>query len=237
MSYLLHELLRASAGSHPDAVAIVDGERSITYSELDSLSNQIAHLLHETGVNKGDRVGLYLRKSLEAVAGVYGIMKAGAAYVPLDPEAPVDRIGYILSNCEIHTLVTSAEKAEDWDHLVESTTLDSIVALDRAPDDPDLDLAKGRLFGPSDVAAQPDSPPAARNIDLDLALMLYTSGSTGHPKGVMLSHLNVMTFVRWAVAEFGVNSEDRLSQMAPLHFDLSTFDIYGAALAGATLHL
>ncbi|MEX1135157.1 MAG: AMP-binding protein, partial [Acidimicrobiia bacterium] len=109
MSYLLHDLVRSSANTHPDAIAVVDGDRSVTYSELDTLSNQIAHLLGETGVKKGDRVGLYLRKSLEAVAGAYGIMKAGGAYVPLDPEAPVDRIGYIISNCEIHTLFTSVE--------------------------------------------------------------------------------------------------------------------------------
>ena len=237
MSYLLHDLLRSSANTHPDAIAVVDGDRSVTYSELDTLSNQIAHLLGETGVKKGDRVGLYLRKSLEAVAGAYGIMKAGGAYVPLDPEAPVDRIGYIISNCEIHTLLTSVEKAGEWRHLVETTTLDSIMALDAVPDDPDLDLGMAHLFARSDVAAQSVSAPAARNIDLDLALMLYTSGSTGHPKGVMLSHLNVMTFVQWAVAEFGVTSQDRVSQVAPLHFDLSTFDLYGAALAGSSVHL
>jgi amino acid adenylation domain-containing protein len=239
VSYLLHELLQSSARANPERVAVVDGDREIAYADLDALTNQIANLLSANGVKRGDRVGLYLRKSLEAVAGAYGIMKAGAAYVPLDPEAPIDRIAYIVSNCEIRTLVSAAERADEWAYLVKATTLDSIVSLDDLDDldDPDLDLGEATLLTPFDVAAKPKTEPAARAIDLDLALMLYTSGSTGNPKGVMLSHVNVMTFVKWAVDEFGVTGDDRLSQVAPLHFDLSTFDLYGAALAGASVHL
>ncbi len=237
MSYLLHGLLQESARTDPDRVALVDGDREITYGELDDLTNRIAHLLARTGVGKGDRVGLYLRKSLEAVAGAYGIMKAGAAYVPLDPEAPVERIGYILSNCGVRTLLSASERSEAWAELVATTKLETVVALDVAPDDPDLELGGAALLTPDDLAAEPTAAPEVRVIDLDLALMLYTSGSTGNPKGVMLSHVNVMTFVKWAVDEFGVSRDDQLSQVAPLHFDLSTFDLYGAALAGATVHL
>jgi amino acid adenylation domain-containing protein len=237
VSYLLHELLRSSARAAPGRVAVVDGDRQITYAELDALSNQIANLLVEKGVRKGDRVGIYLRKSMEAVAGVYGIMKAGAAYVPLDPEAPVDRIAYILSNCDIRVLVTAAEKSGEWSHLVEMTPLESILSLDADSDWQTLDIGGATLFLPSDVAAKSSSEPEVRVLDLDLALLLYTSGSTGNPKGVMLSHLNVITFVEWAVEEFGVAEDDRLSQVAPLHFDLSTFDLYGAARAGASVHL
>ncbi len=237
MSYLLHGLLEDSARDNPDRVALVDGERSITYAELDALTNQIAHLLARTGVKKGDRVGLYLRKSLEAVAGAYGIMKAGAAYVPLDPEAPLERIGYILSNCGIRSLLSATERSAEWAELVTTTRLESVVALDAAPENPDLDMSGASLFTPDDLAVESTAPSDAGVIDLDLALMLYTSGSTGNPKGVMLSHVNVMTFVKWTVDEFGVNGDDQLSQIAPLHFDLSTFDLYGAALAGATVHL
>ncbi len=236
MSYLLHELLSDSARDHPDRVALVDDERALTYAELDAVTNQIAHLLARIGVGKGDRVGLYLRKSWEAVAGAYGIMKAGAAYVPLDPEAPIERIGYILSNCGIRTMLSSAERSATWSELAATTKLESVVALDSAPEGADPAIG-ATILTPEDIAAEPDHAPAARVIDLDLALMLYTSGSTGNPKGVMLSHVNVMTFVKWAVDEFGVSGGDHLSQVAPLHFDLSTFDLYGASLAGATVHL
>lgn len=237
MSYLLHGLLEDSARAHPDHVALVDGDRRVTYGELDALTNQIAHLLARTGVGKGDRVGLYLRKSLEAVAGAYGIMKAGAAYVPLDPEAPVDRVAYILSNCDIGVLVSAAEKSDEWSHLVAMTKIEWVISLDSAPGDAGSDLGEAELLGPSDVAAEPTTGLDVGTIDLDLALMLYTSGSTGNPKGVMLSHLNVMTFVKWTVTEFDISADDHLSQVAPLHFDLSTFDLYGAALAGASVHL
>jgi amino acid adenylation domain-containing protein len=237
VTHLLHDLLRESARSRPDQIAVVDGDRRVTYAELDALSNQIAGLLAATGVGKGDRVGLYLHKSLEAVAGAYGIMKAGGAYVPLDPEAPVERISYIIANCGIRTLITSAPKAGEWGQIAEATALMSIISLDEAPDPSEVGLGRVKVLVPADVAAQPGTPPAVDVIDLDLALMLYTSGSTGDPKGVMLSHLNVMTFVEWAVEEFGVTGEDRLSQVAPLHFDLSTFDLYGAAMAGASVHL
>ena len=161
MTHLLHDLLQCPANDRPNSIAVVDGDRVITYSDLDLLSNKIAHLLTETGVKPGDRVGLYLRKSLEAVAGAYGIMKAGAAYVPLDPEAPIDRIGYIVSNCDIHTLLTSTEKAAESNHLAATTTLDSIVALDPDSEDSDQAPGQGHHYSPSDIARQPGPRRAA----------------------------------------------------------------------------
>ncbi len=95
MRYLVHHLVADAARTHPDDVAVVDRDRSLTYRELDQRSNRIAQLLVGQGVVKGDRVGLYLDKSLESVVAVYGIMKTGAAYVPLDPDAPAARLAYI----------------------------------------------------------------------------------------------------------------------------------------------
>ena len=119
MRYLLHHLLQRSAERSPDDVAVVDGERQITYGALERRSNQVANLLLERGVRKGDRVGLYLEKSLESIVGIYGVMKAGAAYVPLDPEAPAPRLAYIARDCGIEVLLTGAEKASAWDDLLE----------------------------------------------------------------------------------------------------------------------
>jgi amino acid adenylation domain-containing protein len=117
---------------------------------------------------------------------------------------------------------------------VETSQVRTVVTLDGALDHP---VVGATVHTPIDVDSRTDTTPPARVIDQDMALMLYTSGSTGRPKGVMLSHVNVMTFVQWTVDEFGVEPDDRLSQIAPLHFDLSTFDLYGAALAGASVHL
>jgi len=98
-------------------VAVVDGDRSISYGDLEMSTNRLAHLLHDLGVRAEDRVGIYLDKSVEAIVGIYGVMKAGAAYVPLDPSAPASRLGYIAADCGITTLVTAMDKASAWAEL------------------------------------------------------------------------------------------------------------------------
>src|SRR5687767_898936 len=112
MRYLVHQLVEDAASRNPDALAVIDRDTSLSYRQLDRRSNQIAHLLADHGVNRGDRVGLYLDKSVESVVAVYGVMKAGAAYVPLDPDAPVSRLAYITRDCGIRCLLAGAEKME-----------------------------------------------------------------------------------------------------------------------------
>ncbi len=238
MTRLLHEALEVSAVRWPDKPALVDGDRSASYSELNTWSNRIAQTLVDNGCAKGDRVGILIPKAMEAVAAAYGTMKAGAVYVPIDPEAPVDRIAFIIDNAGIATLLTVSNRTTVLSEIAaKSQALRTLVLIDDDADetwDPPAGLT---VLAETDIEGRDGSHSPVRVIDLDLALMLYTSGSTGSPKGVMLSHLNVMTFVKWAVEEFEVSAEDRLSQFAPLHFDLSTFDLYGAALAGATVYL
>jgi amino acid adenylation domain-containing protein len=233
---LLHRLLSRSAQDDPDRTAVEDRDRSLTYAELDARANQVANLLTDLGVTEGDRVGLYLDKSLEAVAAIYGAMKAGAAYVPLDPRAPIGRLGYIVADCGIRVLVSGAEKASGWADLARSgASLDAIVVPNA--ERVDAETAGAKLLTSRDIDVQEAMAPAGRTIDLDLAYILYTSGSTGNPKGVMLSHLNALTFVRWTVERFGIGPEDRLSSHAPFHFDLSILDLYAAAEAGAAVVL
>lgn len=235
--YLLHHLLSASARAHPDAPAVVDRSRTLTYAELDRRSNQLAHLLRELGIRRGDRVGLYLEKSAESVIGIYGIMKAGAAYVPLDPRSPVARVSYIAGNCAVRALVTAPEKATAWDQLLHGeSSIEGLVmpghavaAVEGSP--------RVTLVGEEELDGQDTGPVGVEVVDEDVAYILYTSGSTGDPKGVMLSHRNAMTFVEWAADLVGVRPQDRLSSHAPLHFDLSTFDLFAAALGGASVHL
>ncbi len=237
MRYLIHHLLQEAAVRHPEAVALVDGERAITYAQLDERSSQLAHLLGRLGVARGDRVGLYLDKSLESVLGIYAVLKAGSTYVPLDPTAPPARLAYISADCGIRCLLSGVGKAADWRILAEEgAPLDHIVALDGDPAGTDLP-ASVRVVDGRDLGSWPTSPPSVLTIDQDLAYILYTSGSTGRPKGVMLSHLNGLAFVRWAAEQYDITANDRLSSHAPLHFDLSVFDLFASAHAGARVVL
>jgi amino acid adenylation domain-containing protein len=235
---LVHELVSEAAGRFPDRTALVDGDRSLTYAELEASANRVANLLVECGVRRGDRVGLYLEKSLEAVVALYGVMKAGAAYVPLDPAAPTARLAVIVRNADLACLLTSTSKRDGWAALVEgSDTPGTLIALD-ARDDV-LDVPGGvRYLDQRSIQEQAPRPPEIAALgQADTAYILYTSGSTGVPKGVMLSHLNALAFVEWAGDEFAVTEADRLSSHAPLHFDLSVFDLFAAARAGAAVVL
>jgi amino acid adenylation domain-containing protein len=234
MRYMLHHLLEASAERFPDQIAVVERGRSLTYAELEGKANQLAHTLRDQGVTRGDRVGLYLDKSLESLVGIYGVLKAGAAYVPLDPNAPTARLGYIAGNCDIRVLLTGKEKSARWGELLaHGAPLTTLVVLNQEGTSSGPDGI--RILTADDVAGWPDSAPGTQGIDLDLAYILYTSGSTGQPKGVMLSHLNALTFVRWVVDRFAIEPEDRLSNHAPFHFDLTILDIFAAAGAGAAM--
>src|SRR6267378_5358984 len=112
MAYILQQLLSKSAKAYPEKAAVWARGRSITYRELDERSNQMAHLLRKYGINKGDRVGLFFPKCVESVVSMLGVLKAGGVYVPLDPQAPADRVGYIIGTCGIQVLITSREKRQ-----------------------------------------------------------------------------------------------------------------------------
>lgn len=227
MSFTLHSLLERSADRFPDHPAVVDGARTITYAELDLAATRLANTLSELGVRRGDRVGLYLEKSIEAVIGIYGILKTGAAYVSIDVKAPIERSTYIAGDCGMEVMVSEEGRLSVW--LEPDSPIRRVVALDAE--------TQGNVVGRSTIEAASDTRLETGTIDQDLAYIIYTSGSTGAPKGVKLTHRNALVFVNWAVDEFDVGHTDRLSSHAPFHFDLSILDLYAAASAGATVYL
>ncbi len=235
MPYLLWHYVTESARAHPTRVAVEAGERSLTYAELDEWSDRVAWALSAAGVGRDSRVGLFLPKSVESVIAMLGSLKAGAAYVPIDPSSPAARAAYILADCEVGALVTTSRKlAQLGESLADSTSLRLIILADEAGA-PEAGPPVVRLdaLEPAEGA----EPAGAAATELDPAYLLYTSGSTGDPKGVILSHRNAMSFVEWAGDSIGVHADDRLSNHAPLHFDLSVFDIYAAFRAGACVSL
>lgn len=214
-------LLLRSVKDHPERPAVgLPGEEPLTYSGLDRASASVAAWLAERGVRRGDRVGLLLPKSVEAVVGVWGILRTGAAYVPIDRASPPQRAALIASNCGMSALLASAEAP------------DAVEAIRAAL--PGIPVLLLHGAGGAGVPPSPAGPLPSPNVR-DLAYILYTSGSTGVPKGVMVSHGAALSFVEWAATRFELRPEDVLSSHAPLHFDLSTFDLFGAALAGARL--
>ncbi len=235
MAYVLHQLLTESATRRPDAEAVRLLDQALTYAELEKLSNQLAHALIEIGVVPSDRIGIYLHKSPFAIASIFGIMKTGACYVPVDPNAPGLRLAEIARQCSFRALITSFSLCEKLSVAVlDECSMAAIFFIDKAPN---TALPASAFTFTDSLPSRPATPPAVNVIDQDLAYILFTSGSTGTPKGVMLSHLNALTFVNWACDTFAISGTDRLSGHAPLNFDLSVFDIFAAIKAGAAISL
>ena len=240
MPYLLQRLLTETAARQPQRAAVASGGCLLTYQELDRLSNKVARALLRLGVAPGDRVGLLAPKSAASIIGIYGVLKAGACYVPLDPKAPAERLGYVVRDSGTAVIVADETRTPQAADLVGGVALPGGVVVTSFPgsaDDGEAGVApaEGAAVLPwSAVAAESGEPlTQERAIETDLAYILYTSGSTGTPKGVMISHRNSLSFAEWAAAAAGLTKEDRVCSPAPLHFDLSVFDIFASCLAGA----
>ncbi len=218
----LHELFEAQVRKTPDAPALVFEDRQLSYAELNARANRLAHYLRRLGVKPDDRVAICLARSVELVISQLAVLKAGAAYVPLDPAYPAERLAYMLEDSAPLALLT------DTGLKVRLTERSAGARL--------IDL----FADAAQWAHQPSDNPDLAVVGLTphhLAYVIYTSGSTGQPKGVMVPHAGVMNLVCWHNRKFQVSAADRATQLAGLAFDASAWETWPYLSAGASLHL
>ncbi|MEQ5842845.1 amino acid adenylation domain-containing protein [Paraburkholderia acidicola] len=213
----LHRVIERQAQSSPDAQAVVIGEQSLTYGELNAQANRVAHYLLKLGIRPDDRVAICMERSTAMVAGLLGILKAGAGYVPLDPQYPAERLTFVLADSmPAAVLVETNTRA-----AIGKTTI------------PAIDITADDIAGlPSD-----DPAPAPGEGPENLAYVIYTSGSTGQPKGVMVEHRSLLNHIYWQSSTFGFTREDSILQRTSISFDASAWEIWTPLAIGARLVL
>ncbi len=223
----LTDIIKDAAEKCPNNEAFKCGKSTVTFMELHKKTNQLAKHLQDQGVQKGDRVGIYMERSIESVIAVYGIMKTGAAFVPLDPTTPISRTVFLLNDCGIkHLITTPLQSKKVVKFLNEEQPLISIIGFEK------------------DVLIPSTSWNTIYNISLetylpvqieqgDLAYIMYTSGSTGVPKGIMHTHYSGLSYAKLSAELYEVSVKDRIANISPLHFDMSTFGYFSSPLAKA----
>ncbi|HKS12292.1 MAG TPA: amino acid adenylation domain-containing protein, partial [Pseudomonas sp.] len=210
----LHAMVQAQASRQPDAPAVVQGAAVLTYGQLDQRANRLAHHLIGLGVKPEDRVALCLERGPRRLVGLLAVLKAGAAYVPVDPAYPAERIAYLLED--------SAPRVV----LVETATAARVGAIAQLNLDHDA------------WQSQPDHQPQVPGLtEASLAYVVYTSGSTGQPKGVMVEHRTLGNLVHWHCQAFGLTAGSHTASVAGFGFDAMAWEVWPALCAGAVLHL
>ena len=213
----IHQLFAAQAERTPDQIAVVFADQTITYKVLNERANQLAHYLQNLGVKPDSLVGICVERSLEMVVGLLGILKAGAAYVPIDPNFPIDRVEYMLDNAQAQVLLTQELLVA---HL--PTQGSSVICLD-------TDWHH--------IAQLSLAPPISNVTPENVAYVIYTSGSTGKPKGVQVLHRGVVNFLHAMAQQPGINSADILLSVTTLSFDIAVLELFLPLTVGAQVVL
>jgi amino acid adenylation domain-containing protein len=231
---LLHDSVEAWAGIAPDAPAVDDYGVIWSYGELRGHMRRIAALLRIIGVGRNDRVAVLMDNGAQAYAAILAALAADACFVPLNPSFPALRLASIIRQAAPAAAITLSQHLPLLSEALTGLTQVPAIVLD-AERDGAAEAPLPRLFWASDVAAQSSAPIPSRNREEDLAYILFTSGTTGEPKGVMLSHRAVMSTLRWGKKLWALSPRDRLANHSRLTFDVSMFDIFAGFLAGAAV--
>ena len=213
----VHELFERQAARTPEAIAVVCGAERLTYRELDERANQLAHHLRRRGVGPGALVAICAQRTLQLLVGLLGVWKAGAAYVPLDPAYPPERLAFMLEDSCAAVLLVDRSSRRLFPQAEGKT-----IALD--------------LHWPI-IASQPVSNPCAGARPANLAYVMYTSGSTGKPKGAMIAHRGLVNYLCWAIEAYGVRAGSSVPVHSSISFDLTVTSLYPALLAGGQVEL
>lgn len=210
-------LVALQAAANPEALAVVSSSQRLTYADLDRYANQLAHYLRATGVGEEQVVGLHLERSPESVICALAVLKAGAAYLPLDPSLPAERLRYMLTDANVSVVLSQGANIE----LLPKHTW-SVVDWERLH---------------SLLGSYPSSCPSSAVTAQSLAYVIYTSGSTGEPKGVEATHGGLRNLVDWHIRAFDVTSADRASLQAVVGFDAAVWDLWPYLAVGASVHI
>lgn len=225
----LEQFLEFSASKYPEKVALVFEQQSLTYSQIDRLCNRLAHSLIESGVQRGDRVLICLPNSVEAVLAIFAVLKAGAVFVFVNHSTKAEKLTYILNNCRATALVTWDSKLLELQGNGEGMPYTKAVFGVGDAEVCSVECQRiGKTLTLVDAAvsrASVDTPPAKRCIDIDLAALIYTSGSTGQPKGVMLTHLNMLSASTSITTYLKNTPDDVVINVLPLSFDYGLYQV------------
>jgi long-chain acyl-CoA synthetase len=237
---LVQEFLERSAARLPEKEALVVGARRIAYGELDAAANRLARALRGLGVRYGDRVAVLLDNSSETVVSIFGILKADAVFLVVNPTTKTDKIRYILNDCRATALVTHAAKWRSVEQAASAVpSLKAVVLVGKDPRGGDGSAA-GRFGGEvaawdEALAAESSETPPRKAIDIDLAALIYTSGTTGNPKGVMMAHRNIVSASTSITTYLENRESDVVLDVLPLSFDYGLYQVIMAAQYGGTV--
>jgi amino acid adenylation domain-containing protein len=215
-SSCVHQLFETQAAKTPEAFAVEFCGQRLTFAELNARANQLANYLMKRGIGPGSMVGVSVERSFEMMVAILGVLKTGAAYVPLDPTYPRERIAFMIHDTAAQVVITQSHLAQNVDAGVERISLDQDWQI---------------------ITNENDTNPTVSASSAQVALVLYTSGSTGNPKGVMLEHRSLVNFATSAKATYGIEADDRVLQFGSLSFDLSAEEMLIALTSGACLVL